>query len=551
MPHGHLDQRALSGLIGPQLARSLAAIAEPGAFATLGLSELNAIEARLAADPGVVESQIGESLQGRPIRMLSLGAGRLSVLAYGHPHPDEPLGASALAWLAERLATSDPALCGIARFHLVLCADPDSSAMNEGWGRRGTMEALLETVRPEHLAREIDYGFPVRWGPFEQPPSYEGALSCYAAARCLDPAGCGPVCQRLRLPAGTYPESRALARAIQITDPDLVVSLHDTVVGGCFSFLLEKPTSELTRQMLEIPGACGLPRQVGQKVDSGRPWIAGVPDLIREPRIETEARRFLRRPGVDPGLTYLGNVSAAQHLQSVRPGAQFLVPEAPHLTNASFGDQTPLGQTRRVSLSREMRVKGLRWCVRGEMVLPDGGREGLLYRMSAETPYGLPARPGSYEIPLSVGMLGVEAICLRRWAFNQTDELAQMLPEWLRSSDHQIAAERRAIRVRAHLVNDRSLRIFRLSPYTDRIATRAHAADFQWRWRIESARRPMQLARLIREEGGPKDILARARDLAGNLTAPLPSSLHTADLRPLGALSQLARIVATIQSLKP
>lgn len=503
-----------------------------------------AFERRMAQHPAVTVTPIGASWEGRNLTMLSAGHGAVSVLAWGYPHPDEPTGASALAWLIELVAVDDPALAGRMRVHVVLCADPDQASHNESWARTGTLNDLLETVRPEHLERQVDYGFPVRWGPFEQPEDYDGALACHIAGRCVDPDDCGDECLRERLPAGPYPESLALAAAIRISRPDLVVAMHETVTGGCFTFLLERPEEALADRLVALPEACGLPRHRGQKIDSGRPWRVGEKDLIREPRIENEARRFLRVPGIDPEETYLGNVSAAMYLQSIAPGAQFMVPEAPHLTHPDFGDLTPLGVTRLVRAGWEERARGRRWCVRGELRQPDGSSVGVLHRMCRTRPDEHSA--GDQSLPVTVGMLGMEAVMLRRWAFERTDALWRSLPQGLLDDEHTIAREQRALRVPAGHVNDASVRIFRLSDYSDAPATRAHRADFDWRWRIETARRPARLRRFIRECGGPGAVHDAASDLVDQIIAPLPEALHRARNRPEAAISQLARLLMCV-----
>ncbi|WP_217924726.1 hypothetical protein [Miltoncostaea oceani] len=538
----------LTRLIGAGPARAIAGLAESGALPSGDPDHLDALIGRLAGAPGNVARLVGSSSAGRPITMLSTGTGSRSVLAWGYPHPDEPLGAMALAWLAERVSEGDPALSALARFHLVFCADPDGARINRAWAESPSLENLLSTIRPEHLAREADYGFPVRYGPFEQPDDLDGARACHEAARCVEPWICGVICRRHGLPAGPSAESLALANAIRITRPDLVASCHDTVVGGCFTFILHPPGHEALDALRDIPGALGLARQLGQKIDHGRPWRPGEIDLIREPRIEGEALRFLRRPGIDPQLTYLGCVSAAQHLQSVLPTSQFIVPEAPHLSTPAFGDTTPLTQTRELRLSHEARRRGMRWCLRGVHLLPDGTAAEILYRMSESAPAYLPVRRrvGPLSLPVSVGMLGMEAVADRRWALSQVDALYRGLPAWLRDSDHPIAAERRALRTPAAHVNDRSQQIFRLSPYTDRAASVAHQADFTWRWSIETARWAGQLARLIDDEGGPQDARERLGRLIGQLTGPLPQTMRRSEVRPAGAASQLARIVAMI-----
>lgn len=541
----HPPHTALLGdLIGPDLAAALARAAQRG---TADLRALDALEAEAAAWEDVSREDIGHSSAGRPIRMLRLGSGSRAVLAYGYVHPDEPLGAYALSGLIrEWQDPSSPLRRMDVQWNVVLCADPDMAAWNARFARGDRLEDFLYgTIRPEHLAREVDYGFPIDHGIFLQPPGYDGARACWSAGRCVRPGICGARCGRHDLPAGPLPESRALAEAMRRVRPDLVVSLHDAHTGGIFSFLRQRPPSALAAHLTrDVAAITGLPRHLGQRIDSGRPWTRRDPDLIREPDLRAEERRFLRRTGADPALRYHGNVSAAQFLESLDPQAEFLVPEAPHFTHPDFGDLAALEQVRAVQGAVRTTRHGARYVVTGELTHPDGTREEVLYRMrtAVDGPLGPHARP------VSVGMLGVEATARRRHALAQADAIwADLDPDLRDDPHHPFAAERRSIAVPAVRVNDASLRFFRLSASYDKPATVAHHADFAWRWDIHTAQRIGAFARFLDDAGGePRDIAV----LRGALEAyidHLPDGLRRASHREAAALSQLARIVITIR----
>jgi len=503
--------------------------------------------AKLAGSPGVHLETIGSSSAGTPITMLQLGAGSRPILAYAYVHPDEPLGARALAGLAQEWVEGEVLRQLDITWHLIACADPDIAAWNRRWAMGDDLaDFIYGTIRPEHLAREVDYGFPVDHGIFLQPDDYDGARACWSAGRCVRPGSCGAECGRLRLPAGPLPESRAIARAIRQVKPDLVVSLHDTHTGGLFSFLRHRPDARMIDALTTATAhASGIPRHMGQRIDSGRPWTRMTPDLIREPDLASEARRFLRRTGADPALRYHGNVSAAQYLESIAPHAGFLVPEAPHFTHPDFGDTDPLDEEWDVTgLIRRTR-QGDRYVIVGTLVHPDGIEEEVLYRMRTDADGPL----GPHRRAVTVGMLGAEAVARRRHALAGADAIWLALPDAVRNDPaHPFAAERRMIHVPAARVNDASLRYFRLAGGYDRLATRAHAADFRWRWSIHTAQRLGSFARFLTDVGGHTASCATLEAAVDDHIAPLPQELQRTHDRRAAAFSQLARIMLVAKS---
>lgn len=528
----------LSDLLAPEIARELAHLSLDG---LPGPRELALLEERLAASPGAELVTVGHSSAGRPIRMLSLGSGPRSVLCWGYPHPDEPLGAAALAWWAQRLAAGGPDAG--ARWHFVLCADPDIAALNESWIRGGSLEDFIfGAVRLEHVSREVDYGFPIDAGLFHQPEDWYGARACHEAGRCVS-RECGPTCLRFREPPGPLPESLALVAAIRRARPDLVGSMHDTHTGGCFTFLRQRPDDGLAAAMSEVPGACGLPRHLGLKIDSGLRWRRGIPDLIREPDLASEERRFRERHRVDEELRYLGNMSAAQHLESVQPDAEFIVPEAGHFWSHELGDTAPLAETRAGRAGWIATRRGPRFCLFADVELPDGSTTQTLVQMGKQAS----GDEGDRLLPVTLGWLGAEAITRRRHAFAAADELWASLPERIRLSDHPIAAERRSVAVPGRVVNDRSLLIFRVAERSAQPASVAEAWDLRVRWAIHSAVRIGALSRLVEDEAGPQQTISALRSIARGLVREVPTEARRRRDPDGAARSQLARVLLALR----
>ncbi|WP_269676746.1 M14 family zinc carboxypeptidase [Kitasatospora mediocidica] len=162
--------------------------------------------------------RIGESAQGRPLWLLSLGQGERDVLVVAGAHANEPVGAATALRLARW------ALGGRrARWHFLLCLDPDGAALTEGWLRG-----------PLSLERHYAHFF--------RPPAHrqpEWVLS--------DPPP---------------PETAALLRVIDELRPALQLSLHGVDLGGSF-LQLTRPVPGLARPFERSAAAAGLPLDVG------------------------------------------------------------------------------------------------------------------------------------------------------------------------------------------------------------------------------------------------------------------------------------------------
>ena len=220
---------------------------------------------------GATLAELGYSKGGAPIRAAVIGTGPRTLLAWGFPHPDEPIGAEALCWLGDgALAGALPDLAAW-RLVLVLCADPDE-ASRQRWFIPPTGQArdaaffCAGTWRPTKLDWMVDYGFPLDWGPFWQPPNYEGA--CRTLKECK--LRCGDDgCVFAGRPPAPLPESLALAEAIDRFRPDVVAAMHNTHSGGDYTFLLEREQRATLEALVALPGVFGLSRQLGAPVTAG------------------------------------------------------------------------------------------------------------------------------------------------------------------------------------------------------------------------------------------------------------------------------------------
>jgi len=429
---------------------------------------------------GAAVVTLGHSKQQRPIRAAVFGHGPRTMLAWGYPHPDEPLGAEALCWLGDGLAAGRlPDLDGW-RCVLVLCADPDE-ASRQRWmqGPRDARAFVSGAWRPSKLDWMVDYGFPLDWGPFWHPADYEGA--CRTRRECL--RRCGPDgCLHEGHPHGPLPESLALAAAIDRFQPDVVAAMHNTHTGGDYTFLLEREDRRVMEALVALPGCFGLQRHLGEPIDRGRRWMADSPDLIQEPDLDDFRRELERIPGYDPQLVYQRNHSAGAYVQAQGRGAQFVCPESTMFRSVAFGDTSPLGERTSARVTVADRRRGryeLTW-VRsrsGEWVVAHQRR------VAPSTP----ARDEQVDVEMTRGMLGVLALVERRRALKAADALWARVRTLAGLAWHPYMEERALLSVPGAFVHDRSMLIFRTRPDYQRPATRAQAASFRWLWPLHTA----------------------------------------------------------------
>lgn len=483
---------------------------------------VGACEAELEA-AGLQRRLLGYSRSGRPINCLSLEAEdpQLRIFAYGYPHPDEPTGGTAVLELARRLAAGDlPPGLEHASWYLVLCADPDQAMPNRRWIRDPQLvNCLHHHWRPQYLGLEVDYAFPIDWGPFYQPRGWTRP--------------------GLRLP---LPESLALADLISDVRPHLVGTMHANHASGVYSFFNHRPHASLIDAFDISTRAFGLRVHRGERPDPGKRWVKTRTDLLKERTLQDRLRRLRELVG-DPGnRRYLGCVSIAQYLESLDPEAVILTPEVGIFDLPGIDDTQPTEQTRVVCDRIEQTRRGPRRVVRGMMEMPDGSARQVCYHIH---PPDTPSAGGEVELALTRGMAGVEAIERRRFWLARADRLWQAYRHQLDLLTDR-RRERERIRVPARAVNDRAMLIFRTSPTYMRTATVAEALDFEVRWALQDCLW-LGHARQLYEEQGLEEAEAKAAALLELASSRLPALTPT----PVAAQvqSQLARLLMTAAAM--
>jgi hypothetical protein len=219
------------------------------------------------------------------------------------------------------------------------------------------------------------------------------------------------------------------------------------------------------------------------------------------------------------------------------PDCDFFVPEAGHFTHPWYSDTTLLGDTilveRKPYVSKQGNKLIHEWT---SLAMPDGTIEEVLVAV-----YNDDGNYGIQDVLLTRGHLACMAVYWRRWAYTLADSL------WSVPSIPTNLYERNRARmsnVDSKWVHQRALRWYRKDPRYHKPATRAHWADFRWRWTIHTAARLGYLYNQIRAEN--KD--------PASIQIAIEQLLKLVDQRPVkgrssGAQSQLDRTIVLVENM--
>ncbi len=427
---------------------------------------------------GIPLIDLGLSREGKEIKASLFGTGSKTLLAWGYPHPEEPLGAEALVWLGNGLIEGSINLEDF-KIAMILCADPDQTSRQK-WlsGPRTAKNFVSGCFRPTHLGLEVDYGFPLEWGEFSQPKDAEGL--CRMKSECLE--RCGEECKFINLPYAPLPESLALAKAIELFEPTIVASLHSTFAGGDYTFLLERESPEVLNDLIEIPASVGSLRYLGEPIDRGRRWKKDAPDLIHEPNLESFTKRLHKHHSYEEGWLYGGNHSASAFVESQENGCQFVCPEAALFRHNDFAVTDLVNEEVDVWVSVEDRPRAGR-----SRVWRSSINDELVIISQEKTPGLRRQKMKQIKQPLTRSYAAVSALWDRREALHESDIIWNHIVSLDDLVLHPYFEERQSISVPGKYVHDQALRIFRSDPSFRKTINTAQLATYRFLWPLHTA----------------------------------------------------------------
>lgn len=291
----------------------------------LTVDELGASSHALAERyPGTVQLlDIGASRRGERIECLKIGSGSKAALLFGCPHPNEPVGAMTLEYLAHRLA-SDGAFRSAYDYtwYIIKSADPDGTRLNEGWFKGPfTVENYARHFFRPAGNQQVEWTFPVDYKTLK----FDSPL----------------------------PETRALMNIIESVRPAFVYSLHNSGFGGVY-YYLSRPLSQVYPAFHAAAREAGIPLSMGE---AEMPWCCRYDQAVFElPTVGAGYDYLERYTGGDPAKILNTGASSAEYASRFGP-AVTLVTEVPYFYDVRIGDTSPGQMSRRQATLRSLDLR--------------------------------------------------------------------------------------------------------------------------------------------------------------------------------------------------
>jgi hypothetical protein len=293
------------------------------------VDEMHAFAGRLAAQHAdrVTLREVGRSRQGDPIELLSIRAdgARGRALIIGMPHPNEPIGMATIVSLCESLLADTDALdaTGV-DWHIVPCADPDGTRLNEGWfAGPWTREHYMRNFFRPGGEEQVEWTFPFSSDTFS-----------------ID---------------APMPETRALMVAIDDVKPTVLASLHNAEVGGAYYYVTPGPQAFYDR-LTELLVENGIPPHLGEP---DAPVSATLAPAIFSVPLTQQLVELATSMGLDPAVLVTGGSSLDHARQYGEPFG--VVIELPYWRDPRADDTSvdPSGRSRRDVVLSGLEAQGV------------------------------------------------------------------------------------------------------------------------------------------------------------------------------------------------
>jgi Zinc carboxypeptidase len=272
--------------------------------------------------PGIARWEtVGQSTEGRPIDLLTVGHGRRRVLCVGVPHPNEPIGTLTIDFLTRALCEDDALRARLdVTLHAIPVADPDGFVLNEGWfdGDFTPLHYARHFYRPPHR-EQVEWSFPVDY-------------------------------RTLRFSTPT-PETQTVMRVMERVRPNVHYSLHNAGFCGVY-FYVSHDRPALHSPLHALVESQGLPLHRGEpEVPYLRTLAPAVYALFG---IADTYDYYATQLGEDPAALIEAGTSSDDWLRRLDRDAFSIVCELPYYTTPALADGRPSGRSR-----REVTLEGL------------------------------------------------------------------------------------------------------------------------------------------------------------------------------------------------
>ncbi|MGC9529207.1 MAG: M14 family zinc carboxypeptidase [Candidatus Bipolaricaulaceae bacterium] len=258
---------------------------------------------------------VGQSTAGEPIRMLRIGRGEEQLLLFACPHPNEPIGAMTLEYLARRLVEDDQLRGKEFTWNIIKCIDPDGIRLNEGWfkGPFTVTNYARHFYRPAGF-RQAEWTFPI----------------VYKELAYFSPT----------------PETQALMTAIAGVRPRFLYSLHNAGFGGGYYYLWpDRPA--IYDRLRGLMTARGVPLALGEPE---MPWAESLsPAVYRIPTVRDHYDFLEKYTDGSPAEGISAGASSFEFARAISDPAM-LVCELPYFYDPRIEDAGEAGMSRKEAI---------------------------------------------------------------------------------------------------------------------------------------------------------------------------------------------------------
>ena len=286
----------------------------PDYDAFLTIDEMHASTRQLAREfPDLVTVRtIGESRQGDPIQLISIGESERNALVYAGAHANEAIGCMTAEFLSCHLCENQELRQELGyAWHFLKCLDADGMRLNEGWFK----------------------------GPFK-PTHYHSNF--YRQPQNEQPENLFPIEYKTLKFDQPFPETLALQAAIDAVEPEFMWSLHNAEFGGVF-YYLSGPCEPLYSVFTEIAESFDLPFNLGETSLAFETYAPAIHKTLAV----TDLYEALLARGIDDPAREISRGGSANEYAEENYGTFTLVVEVPYWADERFNDLSPVEISRR------------------------------------------------------------------------------------------------------------------------------------------------------------------------------------------------------------
>ncbi|MGJ8455187.1 M14 family zinc carboxypeptidase [Pseudothermotoga sp. U03pept] len=257
--------------------------------------------------------QMGKSRKGHPIKVIQIGNGSKSALLFGCPHPNEPIGAMMLDFLAQELAENEALRSHFDyTWYLIKVIDPDGTKLNEGWfSNPQSIESYATNFYRPPGFKQVEWTFPVD----------------YKTLHFHDP----------------LPETQVLMKIIEEQKPAFMYSLHNAGFGGVYYYISEN-SPQLYKDFHQIPHSFNVPLALGEPEV---PYLKMLSQAVYKLTPITEEYDYLEKNSkVDPAQIIKAGASSDEYASRVA-NTFSLVCEVPYYYDPRIEDSSQSSITRK------------------------------------------------------------------------------------------------------------------------------------------------------------------------------------------------------------